>query len=229
MFHPSDFFMFGLSDDIKNYFKNTRLATEEELGNWQYLYPERVPFPTCKFRYTPEQFFFLSYILQFYSNVKFEDWTEWNEANLEISENLLYNNFIFLDYKQSGIYSQKHSHALLNSNDIFGIINYTGFENIYKKHFDEKYVSLGDNRETESKNIISKNKEKYIKYNKKLHKHINKFFEPFKIFFNWIVQPFSIFYYFLKKTFSKYFLRKILSCFIFNQAKRRKYRDEEKY
>ncbi len=229
LFHPSDFFMFGLSDDIKNYFKNTRLATEEELGNWQYLYPERVPFPTCKFRYTPEQFFFLSYILQFYSNVKFEDWTEWNEANLEISENLLYNNFIFLDYKQSGIYSQKHSHALLNSNDIFGIINYTGFENIYKKHFDEKYVSLGDNRETESKNIISKNKEKYIKYNKKLHKHINKFFEPFKIFFNWIVQPFSIFYYFLKKTFSKYFLRKILSCFIFNQAKRRKYRDEEKY
>lgn len=63
-------------------------------------------------------------------------------------------------------------------------------------------------------------------YNKKLHKHINKFFEPFKIFFNWIVQPFSIFYYFLKKTFSKYFLRKILSCFIFNQIMLKKIQKE---
>lgn len=226
LFHPSDFFMFGLRDDIKDYFKNTRLATNQELGDWQYLYPERVPFPTCKFRYTPEQFFFLSYILQFYPDVKFEDWTEWNEINLELSENLLYNNFVFLDYKQSGIYSQKHSHALLNSNDIFGIINYTGFERIYKEHFDKNYEFYVEHIEEMPQKSISKTKEKYIKYNNKLQKHIDKFLNPIKNFFNWIFQPISIIYYLLKNFHNKYFWKKILSCFIYGKENRRKFRDE---
>lgn len=226
LFHPSDFFMFGLSEDIKEYFANTRLATDEELGNWQYLYPDRTPFPTCKFRYTPEQFFFLSYVLQFFPNLQFSDWSEWNEENLELSENLLYNNFVFLDYKQSGIFSEKHSNALLNSKDIFGIIKFTDFEKIYKEHFDKNYEFLTNCTEK----IVSINsvtpKEKYIQYNNKLYKHINYFLKPIRLLLNWIIQPISIIYYLSKKSFNKYFYKKIISCLIFDKETRRRYRDE---
>ncbi len=226
LFHPSDFFMFGLSVDIKEYFEHTRLATEQELGNWCYRYPDRTPFPTCKFRYAPEQFFFLSYALQFFPNLQFHDWTEWNEENLRISESLLYNNFVFLDYKQSGIFSEKHSHALLNSNDIFGIINFIGFENVYKEHFDKNYEFFVEPLEEVSPIVISNTKEKYIKYSNKLQKHLNIFLYPIKNFLDWIMQPLSITYYFLRKIFNKYFLKKIISCFIYGKENRRKFRDE---
>ena len=105
-FHPTDFWLFGLTEDIKDYFLNTDTISKEEAGNWNFKYPNRLPYKTMLWRYAPEQQFCVNWVKKYYPNLQFEDWSDWNEENIELSNNILYNNFIFLDFEQSGIYSK---------------------------------------------------------------------------------------------------------------------------
>ena len=242
LFHPSDFFMFGKSDDIKNYYNNIRFATNKELGNWQYLYPNRIPYPEAQYRYAPEQFFFLSYVKKFFPNIKFEDWSDWKEENCKLSHNILLNNFIFLDYKQSGIYSEKFYNLMDNANSIYGIISFEKFEENYKNDFDNQYLfekdeiveiytdTTLDNIENEEiakpEAIIPCGYENYKKYNYKYKKHLNNFLAPFVKIFTWMYQPIPIIVNLLKLLINPYFLRRLVACLIINKEKRKKYRGD---
>jgi hypothetical protein len=206
LFHPSDFFLFGLTDDVKNYFKDTRMATNEELGNWQYLYPNKIPYPNALFRYAPEQFFCLSYVKKFFPEIKYEDWSDWNETNTNLSLNILYNNFIFLDYKQSGIFSEKHSAPLLNSPNIKGLINFEKYQQVYKNQYDKDY-------EIETI-MIPENIIRYNKYKEKCKEHLYNFINPIKKITTWIFKPISIVFYSLKICCNSYFIKKIFTYFI---------------
>lgn len=174
-FHPSDFYFFGLKEDIKDYFLNTVLATDEELGNWQFKNPDRLPYKNTLFRYSPEQYICFHWLQKHYKDIQFDDLTDWNIQNIEFSKNILFNNFIFLDFNQCEIYVSKHN---CNPNNILGIISYDKFIKEYKK------IS----------NIIAEDKPNQY-YKQKLINHYMNFINPFKDLFIWFSEIFSIIYY----------------------------------
>lgn len=180
LFHPSDLFMFGFTEDLKGYFAGTRLATPEEMGNWQYLYPNKIPYPEAHFRYAPEQFFFLSYAKQFFPDIQFEDWSDWNETNQNLSKNILYNNFIFLDYKQAGIYAEKFAYELKNSDRVYGLITFKRYEEFYQTGGCDKAYKLSKRKRD---------------YKGKLRKHYARLIAPFCKVNSWIGEVLAVVYY----------------------------------
>lgn len=190
-FHPSDFWLFGETDDIENYFLNCPLQTKDEGGNWTFKYPTRVPYHTALWRFSPEQFFCYHWVKQYYPYIEFDDWSDWNQKNIELSNNILYNNFIFLGYEQSGIYSGKHNYAESIKNYLQGLITYELFQNRYKKYCDKNYicnVKFYDNYKDKLQN----------NYKKKLEKHFNRLINPFRKLNSWFGEIIStVFYLFL--------------------------------
>ena len=105
-FHPSDFWFFGLAKDLTEYFINSQLQTEAEASFWNFKYPTRCPYITPLWRFSPEQYFCVNWVKKYYPDLQFDDWSDWNPKNIEFSKNILYNNFVFLGYEESGIYSK---------------------------------------------------------------------------------------------------------------------------
>lgn len=158
-FHPSDFWLFGLTSDLKNYFESCPLQTLEEGGNWKFKYPNRLPYITMLWRFAPEQFFCVNWVKKYYTNLSFYDWSDWNQENIYLSNNILYNNFIFLDFDQSGIFSQKHKWSFKNIDFIQGLITYQHFQKQYKNYCDVNFSP-----DKVSKNKILTLKQYYIKF-----------------------------------------------------------------
>lgn len=178
-FHPSDFWFFGLTEDLKEYFNSCPKQTDEEAGNWSFKYPNRLPYSSMLWRFAPEQFFCVNWVKKHYPNIQFDDWSDWNPENIELSNNILYNNFIFLDFEQSGIYSKKHSWAIENRDKIQGLITY--------QHFQEQYQHYCD---------ISYKPYKYKKnYKYKLNQHFKRLIQPFYQTKGWLSEIFSVLYY----------------------------------
>lgn len=178
IFHPSDFWFFGLTDDLKDYFIDCPLQSEKEASNWEFKYPNRCPYTTPLWRFSPEQFFCVNWVKKYYPNLQFADWSDWNSKNIELSNNVLYNNFIFLEYEQSGIYSTKYSNLEIN-NTIQGLITYQYFQKQYKNYCDISY----------------KSSPKKKGYKDKLKGHFKRLISPFYNIKSWISEVFSVLYY----------------------------------
>ena len=110
--------------------------------------------------------------------MQFADWSDWNSKNIELSNNVLYNNFIFLEYEQSGIYSTKYSNLEIN-NTIQGLITYQYFQKQYKNYCDISY----------------KSSPKKKGYKDKLKGHFKRLISPFYNIKSWISEVFSVLYY----------------------------------
>ena len=121
-------------EDLKEYFLDCPLQSEKEACDWGFKYPNRCPYTTPLWRFSPEQFFCVNWIKKYHSDLQFEDWSDWNSRNIELSNNILYNNFIFLGYEQSGIYSTKYSNIEIGKKTIQGLITYRHFQEQYKKY-----------------------------------------------------------------------------------------------
>ena len=179
-FHPSDFWFFGLATDLTEYFGCSSLLDIVEASNWKFKYPNRLPYSSTLWRYAPEQFFCVNWVKKYYPDLQFEDWSDWQPQNIELSKNVLYNNFAFLDYEQSGIYSKKHSWAMLNKDKIQGLISYELFQKRYKEFCDDTYI------------VIKTPLSSYAK----LKKHFDKLIAPFININTWISEIFSVIFYF---------------------------------
>lgn len=68
--------------------------------------------------------------------------------------------------------------------------------------------------------------EEYQKLNMKFKKHLSYFITPFKKIIKWFWQPIPILYNFVKLFFNIYFIRRLLSCMIFDKQKRRSFRGD---
>lgn len=178
-FHPSDFWMFGLTDDLKNYFCNCPMQTQNEAANWSFKYPNRLPYTSMLWRFSPEQYFCVNWVKKYYPDLQFDDWSDWNPKNIELSKNILYNNFVFLGYEESGIYSKKHFGAERIKSSIQGLITYDLFQKRYKEYCDNTYV------------VSSSQSSSYAK----LKKHFDKIIAPFININAWISELFSVIFY----------------------------------
>lgn len=178
-FHPSDFWMFGLTDDLKNYFCNCPMQTQNEAANWSFKYPNRLPYTSMLWRFSPEQYFCVNWVKKYYPDLQFDDWSDWNPQNIELSKNILYNNFVFLGYEESGIYSKKHFGAERIKSSIQGLITYDLFQKRYKEYCDNTYV------------VSPSQSSSYAK----LKKHFDKIIAPFININAWISEIFSVIFY----------------------------------
>lgn len=188
-FHPSDFWFFGLLEDLKDYFGDCPRETEKEASDWGFKYPNRLPYTTCLWRFSPEQCFCVNWVKKYYPDVQFEDWSDWNPVNIELSNRILYNNFIFLCVEQSGVYSAKHLEAESHTSSIAGLITYDRFQEQYKNYCDTAYK-------------LNKAKIDKIDYKGKLRKHYGRFVAPFGKVNAWIGEFFSVIYYALMVIFA---------------------------
>ena len=195
-FHPSDFWFFGERNDIMDYFGDCPMQTREEAGNWKFKYPNRCPYFSPILRYAPEQQFCYHWAKKYFPDIQFEDWSDWNEENIELSNNILYNNFIFLGYLQSGIFSKKHALSINNEDLIQGLISYKHFLEQYKKYCDKDF-SVEKEVLKISKIHTWKDDLHLPKYVNKLQKHWERFVTPFKIVFNSIFGFVSVVFYIL--------------------------------
>lgn len=178
-FHPSDFWFFGLAKDLTEYFVNSQLQTEAEASFWSFKYPNRLPYTSMLWRFSPEQYFCVNWVKKYYPDLQFDDWSDWNPQNIELSKNILYNNFVFLGYEESGIYSKKHFGAERIKSSIQGLITYDLFQKRYKEYCDNTYV------------VSPSQSSSYAK----LKKHFDKIIAPFININAWISEIFSVIFY----------------------------------
>ena len=109
-FHPSDWFYFGLTSDLKLIYDNIDLIPDNELADYTCKYPKRVHSNKYKYswRYTSEQHIILGVIKKYFKNLRFEDWTDWDDENIKLSEKIMMNNFTVLNFCQHKILNQKY-------------------------------------------------------------------------------------------------------------------------
>ncbi len=194
-FHPSDFFFFGLTEDLKNYFNSVDLPKDEELYSWKCKYPNKSPYPFLCWKFSPEQFLCLGIVRKKFSNIKYDDWSDVNDYDTFLmSEKILFNNFIFLDSDMSGIASGKQNWILRHEYQVPGLINFSVFLEKYKKYCDDSFSLKKDSfikKERVLKFYVNTNR-------KKLLKHYKKFTTPLVVFLKWFGEIFSIIFYFCK-------------------------------
>ena len=119
-FHPSDWFAFGLTEDVKKLYGNGRLIPDEELQYDKLVNPEYVQKYDYKYswRYTTEQHIFLEALKDKIAPNYFRDWTDWNKENIELSNKYMLNNFVFLDFARSEILNRKYITSCFANNSL---------------------------------------------------------------------------------------------------------------
>jgi len=139
-FHPSDLWLMGLTQDMRAYFSDTALMPDLDLANWAYKYPNRVPYQSPLWRYAPEQYYLVSFLKRHPDiALTFEEWSDWNEENISLSQKIIYNNFVFLGFHQSSIYNRKHAWMHNFDDQTRGLISYDVFQKRYQELCDPDY------------------------------------------------------------------------------------------
>ena len=171
-FHISDWWFFGLKEDIETYIKDTPLVKEPEFTTYFSLKEnqnKKSPYIGASFKFAPEQYFGYSCFLRNFSDIRMEDASDYNDEIFEKSRECIINNFIILEHEQSGIYLNKYS---FSKNEKCLGEAYLDLYNFYRYEYEYKYFCDKDYKIT-SKLKFNENKEfEYAKL--RLYKHIFK-------------------------------------------------------
>jgi len=149
-FHPSDWWFFGLNEDIKTYF-DTELPKEPEFSSY-FLQAENLdkksPFRNCYFKFCPEQYFCYACFSKHFPEIEMEDCSDITEDIVRQSRMILVNNFIMLNFKDSGIFTNKYLYSkneLFAGEEYLNMYNKDRYEFEYKKYCEPNFVLSQDN------------------------------------------------------------------------------------
>lgn len=173
-FHISDWWFFGLKNDLETYFKETSLAIEPHFT--KYFEKEENknkanPYLGANFQFAPEQYFAYKCFERNFEDIKMNDASDWDENTIEQSRLAIINNFIILEYKHSGIYLNKYAYSkneIFSGEQYLGLYHFDHFQNEYKKYCDPNFL-------VKTKNNLFKN-EYFWRDFLRLNKHIYKLF-----------------------------------------------------
>ncbi len=98
-FHPSDWLVFGRTEDVRAYYGNIKLMTKEESVWFKTHEKQSSLFINYISRYTPEQHIFLSF-LRIRQEVTCNCYYDWNRSLAEQTEQAFAECFVVLDYKR---------------------------------------------------------------------------------------------------------------------------------
>lgn len=179
LYHVSDWFFFGLAEDVKNIWD---IPLQEEPFSTRFFVnrnrPPIDPIPSWLFRYIPEQYIWISFLKKNNQNFKFDYFSDISEDNFRMSELSFANNVVIVNYEQCGIKFLKFDPYKWDTSVQY---NHTDWLYLYKKYCDFSYrIPL---------------KEKIFQSDdfKKIKKHYDKLKNK-----NKLLEIFSIFYYGLR-------------------------------
>ena len=197
-FHLSDWFCFGLTEDIKNYYINCPFTNEPSYTNYYKIKSNRIQGFYDKnvcWKYPPEQWFCTNFFKKYFKEADMICSQDYSKKRMKKSNQILVNNIIIAGYNELGVYIQKdlykniskktHDFEFMQSDWLNGVFNQIDFMNLYKQYCDPDYIIP---IEYCWRDIL-----KLTKYYEKLYKHWRKF----KELIDTILEPFSIIYYFL--------------------------------
>lgn len=173
-FHISDWWFFGLTTDIKKYFENTPLVEEPDFTNYFKKEENRDkynPYGKLSHKFAPEQYYALSAFSQGFDDIKMLDASDYSEDLMEKFRKCLLNNFVILDFKQSGIYLNKYS---FSKNEKFIGDQYIDLYNPYR--FQKDYKEICDNDFVITEKPVLEDKKTYAKM--RIYKHLYRIIEP---------------------------------------------------
>lgn len=173
-FHISDWWFFGLTTDIKKYFENTPLVQEPDFTNYfkkEANKTKKNPYGKIMHKFAPEQYFALSAFSKAFDDIKMIDASDYSEELMEKFKKCLLNNFIVLDFKQSGIYLNKYS---FSKNEKFIGDQYIDLYNPYR--FQKDYKEVCDNDFIITAKPVLEDKKTYALM--RIYKHIHKLIDP---------------------------------------------------
>jgi hypothetical protein len=146
-FHISDWWFFGLKKDLYTYFLDTKLADEPNFT--EYFLKEENKHkinPLCATsKFAPEQYFGYECFSRNFKDIYMEDSATYPEDLIEKYRKCLVNNFIVLEYDQSGIYLSKYTCGKTNKffsgyialvSDLY---NFYKYEKEYQNYCDSDY------------------------------------------------------------------------------------------
>lgn len=174
-FHVSDWWFFGLREDIKKYLLASQLVEEPYFSNY-FEYPEnkdkKSVYSKFSWRFSPEQYLGYSCFSKYFSDIKMEDCSDVSDSINEKSQICLANNFIFLEYKQSGIRNLKMAcskYEPFSGEQYLDLYNFYNFEMQYKKYCENSYIP-------QTHNIFYTDKKVGFKI-LRFYKHLYKLFD----------------------------------------------------
>ena len=111
VFHVSDWFCFGLTEDVKAFFEGTELESTEQMTKWKYKNEFVVPSDDIMGqnfspRYNSEQYYFLAALRRKYL-ISYEDASDYTDEIEQISNKAIIDNFEVLDIKEHQIINSK--------------------------------------------------------------------------------------------------------------------------
>ncbi len=176
-FHVSDWWLFGLREDLNKYFLDTELVDEPYFTRY-FNYEENknkiTPYGKAKFKFSPEQYFGYSCFARNFDDIYMEDAADYSDELMEKFRECLVNNFIVLEFAQSGIYLNKYPYSKnekFSGDQYIGLYNFYRYEVEYKKICDKDYEITTQNRKMFED-------EKFGYSLLRIYKHISKLFEP---------------------------------------------------
>lgn len=171
-FHLSDWWFFGLTEDVKKLLLSSKLPQEPYFSNY-FEYPENKNktsvYEKFDWKFSPEQYIGYSCFSTFYDDIRMEDCSDVSDLINKKSQICMANNFIFLEYKQSGIRNLKYScstNELLSGDKYLNLYSFYLFEQEYKKYCDSDYI-------TTAKNLVLSDRENGYRI-LRFYKHIFK-------------------------------------------------------
>lgn len=202
-FYLSDWFCFGLTEDIKNYFLNCPMTKEPDYSNYYKIKKNRLKgfsdLNVC-WRFSPEQWFCMNFFKRYFSEAKMLCSQDTSKEKVEFSDRVLANNIVIAGYDDIGVYIQKKEYLKVSKNThkalsmtgpwLEGVNTHLTFLKDYKKYCDPDFVIPFRYRWTQDLRIDG-----YITH---LQGHIKKLFNPIKTFFHWFDNVFGIVYYIVK-------------------------------
>jgi hypothetical protein len=144
-FHISDWWFFGLKEDLDAYFLDTKLVEETYFS--EYFNDEKnknkfTPYGKQKIKFSPEQYYGYECFARNFHDIYMEDASDYSDELMEKSRKCLINNFIFLEFKQSGIYLNKYPYSKnekFSGEQYIGLYNFYRYEKEYQKYCNVNY------------------------------------------------------------------------------------------
>lgn len=138
-YHASDWFFFGLTDDLIDIF-DIPLSPEPQTSRWfsTNMFPDNAVDPECLCRYRVEQYIWISFIKKHIS-LDFDNAFDLSNNNLEKSEYIFSNNSVIIDPIKLGYDSFKHTDHLNRVSLLSPYYSYCDWLLLYKQYCDPKY------------------------------------------------------------------------------------------
>lgn len=113
LFQVSDWWFFGVKEDLELYF-DVPLVQEPEFSSYYKQEENKQKFNPYNFmdisyvQFSPEQYYALKCFEKNFNDIRIEHAGDFSDEHSELSRKYLINNFVFLEFSDSGIYTNKY-------------------------------------------------------------------------------------------------------------------------